>query len=435
MVAHNQTGFVNSEQSANPGFTQAPIQANIPPPQTFAAPTAPTAPTAPSFVSPPSLAPTGGLPRKSTSYTVGPPRSRESDIPWGTIAGGGALAAALAAYGDDGGGMGFGSILAGAKKLYELADMSDMDIIGKLPAELQKMFKEFTDTPSKLMDIFGTTPTAPTTASGLFSGVGPIFSAPGVAGMFPGAATSTAALQSAVAAQIPGHTLASLSASGFSPMGGALAGVTGVPAASATPFFGAGVGGLGGVSTAMGAPAAASLYGGGMGVAPTALAPAGTGSILGVAGPVAALAGFAMFMKSRMAAKKDPTADTRSANQLENYFQKAINESGEDRENTLKEIQMFIYENPIVLNTIKIASSGGQLPFGAKHTSGGTKIIGWSPNISKFVNENMGILKEAFEWGEQKAPGAPGDPVRINPYSDLGGVVGRGVYIHPEAGG
>jgi len=88
MVAHNQTGFVQSEQSANPvnsGFTQqATTQANIPSPQTFAAPTAYAAPTtyaAPSFVSPPSLAPTGaGLPRKSTSYDVGPSGSGGSDL-------------------------------------------------------------------------------------------------------------------------------------------------------------------------------------------------------------------------------------------------------------------------------------------------------------------------------------------------------------------
>ena len=70
---------------------------------------------------------------------------------------------------------------------------------------------------------------APTTASGFFSGAGPIFSAPGVAGMFPGAATSTAALSAVpgLAGAIGGTTISIPS------MGGALAGATAAPAAGA----------------------------------------------------------------------------------------------------------------------------------------------------------------------------------------------------------
>jgi len=364
--------------------------------------------------------------------------------------------------------MGFGSILAGAKKLYELADMSDMDIIGKLPEELQKMFKDFTDAPGKLMDtvseFFGDDPIGNLPTIETFTGQILGHSGVGAGGIGQGGLTQAGTLVE-MGGIGPGFGTAGSTTAAATAYGGSMAVAptapfvaTSAPASIAGSLMGASGMGAGGIGMGGLTSAGTLVEMGGMSGGATGVA--GTGSILGVAGAAAALAGFAMFMRSRMAAKKDPTADARSANQLENYFQKAINESGEDRENTLKEIQKMIWNNPTVLNTIKIASSGGQLPFGAKHTSGGKKIIGWSSNISEFVNENMGILKEAFEWGEQKAPGAPGDPVRINPYSDLEaryqnqlqsmapgdpmpikysvddrGVVGSGVYIHPEAGG
>ena len=133
--------MATQDTSFNPGFVQAP------PPQaeqaqtfgvpsygaaqTFNVPSVPTAPMGGGFIG--SLAPTGpGQAATSTVPSISSDSGGGSDIPFGALAGGAGLAALLAAQGDDGSGLSFGNILSGAKEFFNLGEMADIDILGKL---------------------------------------------------------------------------------------------------------------------------------------------------------------------------------------------------------------------------------------------------------------------------------------------------------------
>jgi hypothetical protein len=167
-----------------------------------------------------------------------------------------------------------------------------------------------------------------------------------------------------------------------------------------------------GIGGALSTSAAATAYGGGMFVAPTAL-PGATGfAAMGAMGPLAVAAAAYMLMQ----AKKqpfDPTAETRRLNQYENIMQ------GDGA--GIAGLEQLVYTTPDALQLIKDATSGGGRaePFGTPHTSGGTKKISWSPNVSKKVQENMHLLEAASHAGQVASSGGPNDPAKPKKYAEV----------------
>jgi len=200
-------------------------------------------------------------------------------------------------------------------------------------------------------------------ATGGFLTAGQALNQAAMASLFPGA-VSTSALAAA-----PGFSALIPS------MGGATAGALG-PAAGAA---GAGAGGLAGLGAAF---------------------------PLGVAG-----AAFGLMQAMRAADPFDPTAETRSLNKHEDIMQGGG--AG------IAGLEQLVYNEPYkTLDLIKAVTSGGggAEPFGTPHTSGGTKLISWSPNVSKKVQENMHLLEAARAAGQAAEPSGPDDPYKPEQY-------------------
>ena len=162
----------------------------------------------------------------------------------------------------------------------------------------------------------------------------------------------------------------------------ALAGVSSLGAAPA--FLG---------TTYLGAPmsgfASGALTGGALGGPGSAAA----GSFAGAALPLA-LAAYGM---KRMA--PDPTADPRMANQLENYFQRAL-KSPEQEAIELENLKQQVFANPASIEVMKLAAEGG-VP-GATHTSGGRDIVGWKDPVAAKFRELLPEL-EAVKAESERA--------------------------------
>jgi len=144
---------------------------------------------------------------------------------------------------------------------------------------------------------------------------------------------------------------------------------------------------------------------GGMGAAlPTGAA--AVAAPLAGAVPVLGLVAFAM---SRAAAKKDPTADARSAQMIENDLQRLAKKTGEDKEAALIDIEEKVYNNPNYLALMNKAAFNPDLAFGAKATSGGTKVIGYAPGMKKVVAENQERLQKVVQEKAKAYQGVGGD--------------------------
>ena len=119
----------------------------------------------------------------------------------------------------------------------------------------------------------------------------------------------------------------------------------------------------------------------------------------------------------------DPTAETRRLNQIENMMQGG----GGDHPLTkrygagIAGLEQLIYTTPDALQLIKDATSGSGRaePFGTPHTSGGTKKISWSPNVSALVQENMAQLEAAARAGQMATSLGPDTPNQLAAYSDI----------------
>ncbi len=125
---------------------------------------------------------------------------------------------------------------------------------------------------------------------------------------------------------------------------------------------------------------------------------AGTG-IMPALGAAAAAAAFATFMTARSAAKVDPTAEARSANELENFFQRGL-KSPEAEEEEIRKLQRIVSGNPNQLALIQKAARGGDVPPSVGHSSGGTKVVGWQGRVPALADKHMDRLTAAARLGD-----------------------------------
>ena len=170
-------------------------------------------------------------------------------------------------------------------------------------------------------------------------------------------------------------------------------------------------------TTYLGAPmsgfASGALTGGALGGPGSAAA----GSFAGAALPLA----LAMYGMRRMA--PDPTADPRMANQLENYFQRAL-QGPEQEALELENLRQQVFLNPASIEVMKRAAEGG-VP-GAVHTSGGTNIVPWVGDVPakfrEFLPELERVAAESglaqhggmYNIGEYGLMGSPPNPYGEN---------------------
>ena len=360
--------MATQETSFNPGFVQAP-----PPPseqaqtfgvpsfgaaQTFNVPSVPTAPMGGGFMG--SLAPAGpGQAATSTVPSISSDSGGGSDIPFGALAGGAGLAALLAAQGDDGSGLSFGNILSGAKEFFNLGEMADIDILGKLPQELQNAVKSIMEAPGDLLEnIFGGgaeaySPVQPSTSQNFFPNPDLLTDAEyyetfGTAGEYLTLASPVAGtpyLQSLPSMGTLGSATPVATAEALSPylLGGQAEALGALNVASgATTGIGgalsaasAGATGVGGIVSGYAMPAALQTGVGGLGSTMTltglmgeaaattvagATPVAGGLASMGAMGPIA-LAGAAYMAMQAMKQPFDPTGPARLSNQIENMLQ------------------------------------------------------------------------------------------------------------------
>ena len=231
--------------------------------------------------------------------------------------------------------------------------------------------------------------TQPTTAYGA-----PIFSAPGVAGMFPGAiaASTPAAIASGAAAAATAAMPGMVGATGVSipSMGGALAGATAAPTAAAG---GAGIGAL------------------------------GAAGMLGIAA--------AGFMALKGMKKDDPAINRKIAADLGKHAEAAMNGDA----GALASIKARLFGDSSAGGEhagelIKLAISGepqitsgwqGSIPYGHKHAANYPHHVQqWKPEVQKWYREN--ILEEhgTIHSTRDKIVGGRSaeDPLQLNPYID-----------------
>ena len=131
---------------------------------------------------------------------------------------------------------------------------------------------------------------------------------------------------------------------------------------------------------------------------------------MGAMGPMA-LAGIAFMALQAMKDPPDPTLNTRRLNQIENIPQRG----------GIAALEEFIYNEPYTLDLIKDVTSGSGKaePFGTPHTSGGTKLISWSPNMSALVQKNMKRLEKASHAGQVAGSQGMDTPLKQAAYSDI----------------
>jgi hypothetical protein len=355
-----------------------------------------------------SLAPMGpGQAATSTVPSISSDSGGGSDIPFGALAGGAGLAALLAAQGDDGSGLSFGNILSGAKELFNLGDLSDIDILGELPQELQNAVKSIMDAPGDLMESLFGADAVP---------IGELGSATAA----QATATGNAMIASgAEAASNLAAANASVATSTFFPYTGTPSlyapttmGMGSIPTVGAAGAAGA-AGAVGSAGLLSSAPYALAEFGGAGAFAGTGVG-AGAGGLasMGAMGPMA-LAGIAFMALQAMKDPPDPTLNTRRLNQIENMMQKGGG--------GIAALEQFLYNEPYTLDLIKAVTSGGggAEPFGTPHTSGGTKLISWSPNVSKKVQENMHLLEAASHAGQVAGSQGMDTPLKQAAYSDV----------------
>ena len=165
----------------------------------------------------------------------------------------------------------------------------------------------------------------------------------------------------------------------------------------------------------------AGVYGAAGGVAP-AFGSAGfnAGAASGLNAGFMAPLGLAMYGMSRMA--EDPTADPRMANQLENYFQRAL-QGPKQEALELENLKQLVFQNPAAIGVMKTAAEGG-VP-GATHTHGGVNIVPWEGRVpAKFrellpeleqvaIESNQANYGGMYNIGEQGLMGSP-----VNPYGE-----------------
>jgi hypothetical protein len=144
-----------------------------------------------------------------------------------------------------------------------------------------------------------------------------------------------------------------------------------------------------------------------------------TGGALGGPGAAAGLnAGFmaplglAFYGMSRMA--EDPTADPRMANQLENYFQRAL-QGPEQEALELENLKQQVFLNPASIEVMKRAAEGG-VP-GAVHRSGGADIVGWPEPVSAKFRE---FLPELERVAAESGLAHHGGMYNIGDYGQMG---------------
>ena len=320
------------------------------------------------------------------------------------------------------------NILSGAKKIYDLADMGDMDILAKLkdllPEDMVKVLDDFTSIPEKLFDTIseafggGTGVNTGGIGQGGLTQAGTLVE---MGGIGPGFGTA-----GSVAGSVAPGALSGTLPTTFGP---SLAGTGLLPATG--PTLATQMGGMPATATAamgFGTPAGAAVaYGGGPMLGATTLAPqAGGFAALGAAGPLA-LAGLAFGAMQMLKSPDDPTEDSRMMNQVENIMQGGGG--------GIPSLEQSIYQDPRLLNLIKQVTDGkSAAPFGTKHTSGGTQLISWAPSVAKKVNDNMARLEKAASAGQgarNVGPGEVGLHGVLPPYAHDGVVPRFNAYNDP----
>ena len=122
----------------------------------------------------------------------------------------------------------------------------------------------------------------------------------------------------------------------------------------------------------------------------------GPGAAAGLNAGIMAPLALAMYGMKRMA--PDPTADPRMANQLENYFQRAL-KSPEQEAIELENLKQQVFANPASIQVMKLAAEGG-VP-GATHTSGGRDIVPWEGRVPAKFRELLPELEAVKAESEQ----------------------------------
>jgi len=415
------TGFVTPTATPNfdPGFVSMP-QTQDTSVQTFAPSTVPTTQTQ-SFVTSPvptsapiSLAPFGaGLPRGDTSVSIGDVRSDSDGFGTAAAVGGGAaLAALLNSLGQEKGGSGFsaGNVLGGVQKVASLAKMAGVDpmkMLKDVGGEVGEWAKNLFDGGSQVSKV--SEAIQPVEASNIkispqqladkyLRDTGQEHLIQKKSPAQPKAKASTVQVpyqQAFLDAATPAQLTKAIGPN-YSHL------VQTNPAAAMGISSTSSVAGLGGPGSLAGGKGAGLVQGAG-------------GSIAGAL-PVLALWAFSI---NRFNAHKDPTADTRAANQFENYFQRAL-QSPEQERLELENLKQAVYQNPASLAIMKIAARTADPNI--QHTSGGTEIVGWKGQIpAKFealLPELEAVAEESnqanygglYNIGDEGLMGSPPNP-------------------------
>ena len=468
------------DTSFNPGFVKAPSLApeqtqTFGPAspsgatQTFGISDVPTrsgVPTSGGFMG--SLAPSGPGKSATSTVTTYPDLVSGSDNTFGNVAGGAAAAAALAALlnskgGGGGGGITLGSMLSGASKIQKLLKMAGKDIKDFLPKDMQSLLKNISEggenALQKVSDLFsgGGDPIGNLSTFNNLTGQILGHSGMGAGGIGQGGLTSAGTL-----VEMGGI------GSGFGTAGASTAaGVSSIAPASVagqltTPFFGTGVGGLGSTATtaagtagASGAAtfAPASVAGQLSTVAGTAGAVASGATLGGVAGMGAGGMGASMIGAGAAAAapamallgpaaiiglfmmtgrKKDPTAKTRLVERLGMMAQSIMDEQDPvTKRDMLNDLYKMTWggDQPAggagsgdsTAAMFNFGANEPDLPYGTKRVDHMTKTIGYSPEVSKWVNEQLPMLNKihanrAMAYRNVAEEGSTPPP---NPYQDF----------------
>ena len=412
--------------SFNPGFVQA---TSLPSEQTQTFATSPSAtsqtfgisdvPTRSGFMG--SLAPTGQGKSSTSTVPTFKDTSSSSSSDFGTVAkvgGGITLAMLLNSMGSGGGGGGGGGgvsitgVLGGLSKVAKLAKMAGVDVEKYVNDIFESLNSTSTPTsPSGEMENLSKwlNPDGPkipfetTTGSSQFEAANELARLnaqpppstnqlanpdmyPNVTAPLSQAAQNSVALfNSGTIASTATVNSANAAALGIDTFGG-----LGVPASTITSTATVGTGLSTGLNVA-GAEFGAGAFSTGPGI--------GLGAL---AGPLA-IVGLFMMAKSRSDAKKDPTANARYANRLENIYQDIT--SGKTTEQEGLDNLLEIARSGRGAHSVEVmrrAAENDELPFsGMGGTSGGTKIVGWSPASAELYEKFEPALKRGVWEGEK----------------------------------
>ena len=383
--------------SFNPGFVQA---TSLPSEQTQTFATSPSAtsqtfgisdvPTRSGFMG--SLAPTGQGKSSTSTVPTFKDTSSSSSSDFGTVAkvgGGITLAMLLNSMGSGGGGGGGGGVtitgvLGGLSKVAKLAKMAGVDVEKYVNDILEGVTSP--ELPTSI-------PFQTTTGSSQFEAANELAklraqpSIPSTVGgpQFAGEAANYAAFNSGTIASTATVNSANAAALGIDTFGG-----LGVPASTITSTATVGTGLSTGLNVA-GAEFGAGAFSTGPGI--------GLGAL---AGPLA-IVGLALMAKGLSEANEDPTANARYANRLENIYQDIT--SGKTTEQEGLDNLLEIARSGRGAHSVEVmrrAAENDELPFsGMGGTSGGTKIVGWSPASAELYEKFEPALKRGVWEGEK----------------------------------